>query len=149
MRRLLGRCSLVARSIVAQNVKMCNRMCNENAGNPCGGVGEWLKPTVLKTVGPQKGLVGSNPTPSASQSRNFSPFPVLLPRVKHLAPISWNSLNVLALSPAAVRESPKLIGTFSQTNREMHFVATPSGDGRRSGRWVLQSRRILLLAMRS
>ena len=31
-----------------------------------GGVGEWLKPAVLKTVRPQKGLVGSNPTPSAS-----------------------------------------------------------------------------------
>ena len=37
-----------------------------------GGVGEWLKPAVLKTVRPQKGLVGSNPTPSASQSRHFS-----------------------------------------------------------------------------
>ena len=33
-----------------------------------GGVGERLKPAVLKTVRPQKGLVGSNPTPSASQS---------------------------------------------------------------------------------
>ena len=30
----------------------------------CGGVAEWLKTTVLKTVGP-KGLVGSNPTASA------------------------------------------------------------------------------------
>jgi hypothetical protein len=28
-------------------------------------VGERLKPAVLKTVRPQKGLVGSNPTPSA------------------------------------------------------------------------------------
>jgi hypothetical protein len=37
-----------------------------------GGVGEWLKPAVLKTVRPQKGLVGSNPTPSASQSGDFS-----------------------------------------------------------------------------
>jgi hypothetical protein len=33
-----------------------------------GGVGERLKPAVLKTVRPQKGLVGSNPTPSATQS---------------------------------------------------------------------------------
>src|ERR1700723_1400717 len=33
-----------------------------------GGVGERLKPAVLKTVRPQKGLVGSNPTPSAIQS---------------------------------------------------------------------------------
>jgi hypothetical protein len=32
-----------------------------------GGVGEWLKPAVLKTVRPQKGLVGSNPTPSATE----------------------------------------------------------------------------------
>jgi transposase InsO family protein len=39
-----------------------------------GGVGEWLKPAVLKTVRPQKGLVGSNPTPSASQSPVFSAF---------------------------------------------------------------------------
>ena len=30
-----------------------------------GGVAEWLKAAVLKTVRPQKGLVGSNPTPSA------------------------------------------------------------------------------------
>jgi hypothetical protein len=30
-----------------------------------GGVAEWLNATVLKTVGPQ-GLVGSNPTPSAT-----------------------------------------------------------------------------------
>jgi hypothetical protein len=37
-----------------------------------GGVGERLKPAVLKTVRPQKGLVGSNPTPSASQSRVLS-----------------------------------------------------------------------------
>jgi hypothetical protein len=37
-----------------------------------GGVGEWLKPAVLKTVRPQKGLVGSNPTPSATQSGVFS-----------------------------------------------------------------------------
>jgi hypothetical protein len=37
-----------------------------------GGVGEWLKPAVLKTVRPQKGLVGSNPTPSAIQSWHFS-----------------------------------------------------------------------------
>jgi hypothetical protein len=39
----------------------------ENAG----GVGERLKPAVLKTVRPQKGLVGSNPTPSATQSGDF------------------------------------------------------------------------------
>ena len=37
-----------------------------------GGVGKWLTPAVLKTVRPQKGLVGSNPTPSASQSGHFS-----------------------------------------------------------------------------
>jgi hypothetical protein len=37
-----------------------------------GEVGEWLKPAVLKTVRPQKGLVGSNPTLSASQSGDFS-----------------------------------------------------------------------------
>jgi hypothetical protein len=30
-----------------------------------GGVAERLKAAVLKTVRPQKGLVGSNPTPSA------------------------------------------------------------------------------------
>ena len=30
-----------------------------------GGVSEWSKETVLKTVGPDPGLVGSNPTPSA------------------------------------------------------------------------------------
>lgn len=30
-----------------------------------GGVAEWLKATVLKTVRPLKGLVGSNPTASA------------------------------------------------------------------------------------
>jgi hypothetical protein len=88
-------------------------------------VGEWLKPAVLKTVRPQKGLVGSNPTPSASQSRNFSLFPELLPKVEHSAPISWNSLNVLALSPATLCECPTLIRAFSQTNREVHFVATP------------------------
>ena len=48
-------------------------LCNENAQNHCGGVGERLKPAVLKTVRPQKGLVGSNPTPSAIQSWSFSP----------------------------------------------------------------------------
>jgi hypothetical protein len=32
-------------------------------------VGERLKPAVLKTVRPQKGLVGSNPTPSATKYR--------------------------------------------------------------------------------
>jgi hypothetical protein len=38
-----------------------------------GGVGKWLTPAVLKTVRPQKGLVGSNPTPSATQSTlNYS-----------------------------------------------------------------------------
>jgi hypothetical protein len=33
-----------------------------------GGVSEWSKETVLKTVGPDPGLVGSNPTPSARLS---------------------------------------------------------------------------------
>jgi hypothetical protein len=33
-----------------------------------GGVAEWLNATVLKTVGPQ-GLVGSNPTPSATPAK--------------------------------------------------------------------------------
>ena len=34
-----------------------------------GGVSEWSKETVLKTVGPYSGLVGSNPTPSAPRCR--------------------------------------------------------------------------------
>jgi hypothetical protein len=38
-------------------------------------VGEWLKPAVLKTVRPQKGLVGSNPTPSAIQSATLKMIP--------------------------------------------------------------------------
>jgi hypothetical protein len=36
-----------------------------------GGVSEWSKETVLKTVGPDPGLVGSNPTPSARLSPGF------------------------------------------------------------------------------
>jgi hypothetical protein len=31
-------------------------------------VSEWSKETVLKTVGPDPGLVGSNPTPSADSA---------------------------------------------------------------------------------
>lgn len=36
----------------------------EPEATPCGGVAEWLKAAVLKTVKPQ-GFVGSNPTASA------------------------------------------------------------------------------------
>jgi hypothetical protein len=36
-----------------------------------GGVSEWSKETVLKTVGPDPGLVGSNPTPSARLSHGI------------------------------------------------------------------------------
>ena len=48
-----------------------------------GGVGERLKPAVLKTVRPQKGLVGSNPTPSASHPSLLPPIsePVRNPNI--------------------------------------------------------------------
>jgi hypothetical protein len=58
-----------------------------------GGVGEWLKPAVLKTVRPQKGLVGSNPTPSASQSDLFSLFPFLLRKLLFSGPFSLELLT--------------------------------------------------------
>jgi hypothetical protein len=36
-------------------------------------VSEWSKETVLKTVGPDPGLVGSNPTPSADSAMESRP----------------------------------------------------------------------------
>jgi hypothetical protein len=44
-----------------------------------GGVAERLKAAVLKTVRPQKGLVGSNPTPSAIMTNRLLCFPVTPP----------------------------------------------------------------------
>ena len=69
-RRLPGRCSPVARSMVAQRVKTCNRMCNDNAGNPCGGVGKRLTPAVLKTVRPERVSWVRIPPPPPSSLRN-------------------------------------------------------------------------------
>ena len=39
------------------------------ASVPAGGVAEWLKAPVLKTGSPQKGLGGSNPSPSVVSTR--------------------------------------------------------------------------------
>ena len=70
---LLHASGLSLAGIRGSKLEVCNSFVQRNAENPCGGVGERLKPAVLKTVRPQKGLVGSNPTPSAIQPWSFSP----------------------------------------------------------------------------
>ena len=67
-----------------------------------GGVSEWSKETVLKTVGPDPGLVGSNPTPSASEAQPCEP------RTWYL--VSWYVVGGFAADlerwPSGRRRSP-------------------------------------------
>ncbi len=49
-----------ARPVTKQGCEL--QYCQQSA---CGGVGEWLKPAVLKTVIPHRGIGGSNPSSSA------------------------------------------------------------------------------------
>ena len=58
---------LVALRLTASYPKRC-----AHAQTPCGGVAEWLKAAVLKTVKPQ-GFVGSNPTASARNAARPEP----------------------------------------------------------------------------
>jgi predicted phage terminase large subunit-like protein len=73
-------------------------------------VGEWLKPAVLKTVRPQKGLVGSNPTPSAN---------ILIMQRLHEDDLVG---HVLGFEPWAVIRFPAIA-----EEDERHQIRTPYG----------------------
>jgi hypothetical protein len=92
----------------------------------CGGVGERLKPAVLKTVRPQKGLVGSNPTPSATKSRLFSPS-ILITQIHRFSRQSGGYEAVLSGSLRSHSlEPPYSLLHFSGANGEGHFYWTRS-----------------------
>jgi hypothetical protein len=89
---------------------------------------EWSNTAVLKTVRPQKGLVGSNPTPSASQSGDFSPFPYIVEEGRFSGP---TRRGLPSRAPSLIDHAngtPRISAIFSATNREvLSFAKTLSG----------------------
>jgi hypothetical protein len=77
-------------------------------------VGEWLKPAVLKTVRPQKGLVGSNPTPSASQSQRFSLSVPFGPKFRFCGPKGPNIVRIRAFDFSERRKTASIGLFFSE-----------------------------------
>jgi hypothetical protein len=86
-----------------------------------GGVGEWLKPAVLKTVRPQKGLVGSNPTPSASQSGRFSLLVPFGQNCRFCAPKGMNATWISAIDFSRLRNVASIVPFFSDAASSSAF----------------------------
>jgi len=86
-------------------------LCNENAENPYGGVAERLKAAVLKTVRPQNGLVGSNPTPSAKQSQRFFLSVPFGPKFRFCGPKGPNIVQIRTFD-FSERQKTASIGPF-------------------------------------
>jgi hypothetical protein len=86
-----------------------------------GGVGEWLKPAVLKTVRPQKGSRGFESHPLRQSVLGFLRVPNVSQETSNFGPIISKSPLRLLISAALSLGNALLRLIFSRRNCEVHF----------------------------